>query len=164
MAKVEIYGEKLCNWAASHHVETQNALRKAAREVEGRARGNLATARATTGWHKLSGPDHLTRVTSGRDNVDHFVILEAPNPMAIEFGHFPSGAFDPEVYGKMTKAPHGLYILTAAAYLGKSTSVSSGSGRRYRDGDKSKSTYTKRSGMYRKNKPTKKAKRRGRRR
>lgn len=143
---VVIYSNTLCNWAASHHVETQTALRRLTREVEGRARGNLAAVRASTGWHKIHGPDHLTRVTAESGGVDHYVILEAPNPMAIEFGHAPSGVFA----GTPTRAPHGLYILTAAAGLGKSTAVSSG-GRK-------KGTYRKRDGMYRKQRKRKRRK------
>lgn len=142
---IVIYGEKICNYAASHHVETQNAIRAAVAIVERRAQNNLSSVRATTGWHKIHGPDHLTSIGSFMSTPDGWVYMQAPNPMAIEFGHAPSGVYA----GTPTKAPHGLYILTAAAGLGKSTAVSSG-GRK-------KGTYKKRDGIYRK---TRKRKRR----
>jgi hypothetical protein len=79
-----------------------------------RAKGNLEEARASTTHSKIIGPGHLTRVTKTDGEVDMFVNLEAPNALAIEFGHAPSGVFDPASYGSITKAPHGLYILTRA--------------------------------------------------
>lgn len=97
-------------------------VHKAARGVFGRAQARLGMVRATTTHTKISGPAHLTRVTLTEadgeyGDVDYQVNLEAPNPYAIEYGHGPSGAFAPDRYGEVTKAPHGLYILTGAAML-----------------------------------------------
>ena len=58
--------------------------------------------------------------------VDGFVEMKGTDPMAIEFGHFPSGYFAPEKYGKVTKPPHGLYILSRAAGIGGATGIASG--------------------------------------
>lgn len=143
---VVIYSNKLCNWAASHHVETQNAIRSTVRTVERRAEANLAAVRASTGWEKIHGPSHLTSIGSMMSTPDGWVYMQAPNPMAIEFGHAPSGVFA----GTATRAPHGLYILTSAAGLGRSTTVSSG-GRK-------KGIYKKRDGMYRKQRKRKRRK------
>lgn len=132
MAKV--YGRKLVNGAAAHHVETQTALRRLTREVEGKARANLAKARAS-GWTKIADPDGLTKIGSAQGEgkygaVDYVVYMEAykQGAMAIEFGHAPSGVFGPG--GQMshikTKAPHGLYILSRAAGLGMKMTISSG--------------------------------------
>jgi hypothetical protein len=131
---VRVYGRKLVNGAAARHVETQNRLRKEARQLEGRAKQNLARARASTRWTKIYGPAHLTRITTTSGvgeygHLDYLVHLEAPNPMAIEFGHGPSGVFGPtgELGHIETKAPMGLYILTRAAYGAGSNVVPSAS-------------------------------------
>jgi hypothetical protein len=114
MAK--LIGQKPMNIVVSHLDEVRDAVHDEARVVEGRARGYLEEARGSTRWHKIYGPDHLTRVTLTQGDTDSFVNLEAPNPMAIEFGHEPSGVFGPggELGHIKTRAPHGLYILTHA--------------------------------------------------
>lgn len=115
-----VYGKKLVNYAASHHVETRAAVRKEVNAGERRAKANLAEARSSTHWEKIYGPSHLTSVDSGMGAVDGWFSLVAPNAMAIEFGHAPSGVFGPggSLEHVDSKAPHGLYILTKAAYLG----------------------------------------------
>ena len=126
---VVIYGEKICNYAASHHVKTQRNIRQQTNALKFRASARLAGARASTDHEKIYGPSHLTKVSADHSEVDGYVYLTAPNAMAIEFGHFPSGYFAPEKFGRMTKAPHGLYILTGAAFIGGQTSISSGRSR-----------------------------------
>lgn len=123
MAKV--YGKKLVNGAAAHHGETQRALRRLTRDTEGRAKANLSEARGSTRWHKIFGPGHLTWIDSTQSSgkygdIDYLVTLHAPNAMAIEFGHDPSGVFGPDgMYGHLdTKAPDPLYILIRAALGG----------------------------------------------
>ncbi|ATN88093.1 hypothetical protein SEA_CINDARADIX_19 [Mycobacterium phage Cindaradix] len=103
------------NHIVAHLPETRAAVRRHAREVEGRARRNLAQARSSTTHSKIVGPGHLTKIGSLADDPDVLVYMEAPNPMAIEYGHGPSGYFDPDKYGEVTKAPSGLYILNRAA-------------------------------------------------
>lgn len=103
------------NHIVAHLAEMKAAIRREAREVEGRARRNLAEARASTTHSKIVGPGHLTKIGSAADDPDVLVYMDAPNPMAIEYGHGPSGYFDPDKYGKVTKAPAGLYILNRAA-------------------------------------------------
>lgn len=133
MAKV--YGRKLVNGAAARHRETQAALRKVTREVEARAKSNLAEARASTIWDKIADPARKTEIGSTRGDgkygaIDWAVYMDAykGGAMALEFGHAPSGVFgEGGLYGHLkTKAPHGLYILTRAAGLGGLTTVSSG--------------------------------------
>lgn len=117
---VHLIGQKAMNTVVSHHSETHAAIHKETGELETRAKANLDGARSSTRWHKIFGPGHLTDVTKSFGDVDGFVNLEAPNPMAIEFGHAPSGVFGPD--GSLghihTKAPDGLYILTRAAHGG----------------------------------------------
>jgi hypothetical protein len=133
MAKV--YGRKLVNGAAARHVETQNALRRETRQVEGKARSNLSAARSSTEWEKIADPGHLTSIGSAKGvgkygNVDYVVYMEAykQGAMALEFGHAPSGVFGPggSLSHVKTRAPSGLYILTRAAGLGAKMSMSSG--------------------------------------
>lgn len=117
---VKLIGQKAMNTVISHLEGVRSAVHDEAKAGGRRAEANLAAARASTHWHKIQGPDHLTRVTVDQGEVDSFFSLEAPNPEAIEFGHAPSGVFGPggEFGHLVTKAPHGLYILTHAAMLG----------------------------------------------
>jgi hypothetical protein len=114
-----LIGQKAMNQVVSHLGEVTAAVHKETAVVEGRADANLQEARGSTRWHKIHGPDGLTSVDSSYGDVDGFVNLNAPNPMAIEFGHSPSGVFGPD--GSLghieTKAPEGLYILNHAAGL-----------------------------------------------
>lgn len=132
MARIDYLDRpEVMNHKVAHHRETQAAVRAAALGLEIKARANLAAARAASTHQKIKGPDHLTRITMSRADgkygrIDFFVNMIAPNPMAIEYGHFPSGYFDPKKYGKVTKAPHGLYILSGAAGYGGQTTISSG--------------------------------------
>ena len=130
-----VYGRKLVNGAAAHHVDTQKSLRRLTREVEGKAKSNLAAARGSTEWHKIADPGHLTKVGSEHStgeygSIDYIVYLEAykQGALALEFGHAPSGVFGPggSLSHIKTRAPHGLYILTRAAGTGGLTSISSG--------------------------------------
>ena len=122
------------NGAAARHVDTQRALDRTANLVHSRAESNLAQARASTAHEKISGPRHVTTITKGKapgkyGNLDRMVAMEGTNPWAIEFGHGPSGFFAPGRYGKVTKAPQGLYILTRASFRA-STHVTPASGRK----------------------------------
>jgi hypothetical protein len=114
VAKVEIYLS--CNDTVLEQPAVAAGVRDGAKEVEHDAEVILETVRATTNWDKISGPDGLTYITSEKATdqpVDWFVSLWAPNPVAIEYGHQPSGWFA----GTDTKAPDGLYILHQAAGL-----------------------------------------------
>ncbi|QXN73859.1 hypothetical protein SEA_EAGLEPRIDE_21 [Mycobacterium phage Eaglepride] len=108
---------KVLNGIVARHVDVKAAIRKETKEVENRAEANLARARASTTHSKIIGPGHLTSIGSYQEEIDGIAHMDAPNPIAIEFGHGPSGYFDPDKYGKVTKAPAGLYILTRAAGL-----------------------------------------------
>lgn len=114
-----VYGQKLITSAVTRHREVRGEIRRVTNRVDHRASRNLAKARGSTRWYKIHGPAHLTQVGSFIDGSDGVIYLQAPNAMAIEFGHGPSGVFGPGgEYGHLeTKAPHGLYILTRAASL-----------------------------------------------
>jgi hypothetical protein len=122
MARVVMKGNRVCNFAASHHVDTQREMTRIAKRIEARASGNLARARAS-GHVKLDRTRaHMTEIDASRGvgkygYVDRLILMSGDNPMAIEFGHAPSGYFDPDKYGSVTKAPMGLYILSRAAWL-----------------------------------------------
>ncbi|QBJ00210.1 hypothetical protein SEA_PHARAOH_21 [Mycobacterium phage Pharaoh] len=114
------------NRVAAHHVDTIKAVRDAAKEGGRRSKARLDAARASSDHTKIYGPSHVTGVTVTHGDLDSFINLEGTDPMAIEFGHFPSGYFAPEKYGRITKAPTGLYIITIGSGAGGSMSISSG--------------------------------------
>lgn len=108
------------------HADVKRAIREETEKVYARAQGNLEEARASTKWRKIVGPGGLTEVLKDSEQVkastDGLVILEAEypaNPMAIEYGHQPSGVFGPggSLEHVESKAPEGLYILNRAAGL-----------------------------------------------
>jgi hypothetical protein len=112
MARVEIYSDKICNKAASHHVKSRAAVRRETGAIEKRAEKNLASARASSETSKYFGIDHQTKITSEQHHIDGYVSIEGPGAIAIEFGHKPSGVFK----GKNVKSSQGLYILSRAAF------------------------------------------------
>lgn len=108
-----LIGLRAMNLVVSHLDGVKQEVHSEAKKVGERASAALTEARATTEWHKIHGPDHLTRVVVEQGEVDSFVTLEAPNAMAIEFGHAPSGVFA----GTDTRPPRGLYILGKSSGL-----------------------------------------------
>ncbi|WP_074133131.1 DUF5403 family protein [Mycolicibacterium houstonense] len=116
------YGRSGLNKVIAHMPGVRDAIHDEAKQIGRRAESNLAQVRASTRWHKIYGPDHLTRITVTQGSVDAFANLEAPGPEAIEFGHAPSGVFE----GTDTRAPAGLYILTGAAGFARLAHSSSG--------------------------------------
>lgn len=110
----------IANEAAARHVDTKKAVRRENRMVNGRARSNLAAANASS---RITPEGYFpAEIESAEHDVDCYTILHAPNAMALEFGHSPSGVFDPERYGRLTKAPDPTYILTRAALGGHTIS------------------------------------------
>lgn len=102
----------IANEAAARHVETKRAVRQENRRVEGRARSNLAGANSTS---RITPKGYFpAEIDTAEHDVDCFTMLHAPNAMALEFGHDPSGFFA----GTDTKPPEPLYILIRAAYGG----------------------------------------------
>jgi hypothetical protein len=108
------------------HADVKRAVRAETEKVFARAEANLARERASTRWRKIFGPNGLTEVLKDFEDVkastDGLVILEAEypaNPMAIEYGHQPSGVFGPggSLEHVDSKAPEGTYILNRAAGL-----------------------------------------------
>lgn len=117
---VHLISSKAMNTVVSHLDGVRGRVHEEAKGIEEAAKAALEEARASTKWHKIVGPGHLTYVDSSQGEVDSFANLNAPNPMAIEFGHEPSGVFGPGgKYGSTkTKAPEGLYILHKASGFG----------------------------------------------
>lgn len=118
---VNLIGEHAMRSVVAHQGEVHDKLKETASEVEARANAGLAAARGTTSHRKIDqARAHETTIGTSEaeghyGSIDYEVYMEGDNPMAEEFGHAPSGYFDPEKYGKVTKAPHGLYILTRAS-------------------------------------------------
>lgn len=107
---------KNANRAAARHVDTRQAVRKERDGVTRRARTNLARANKTTRI-TLEGYFEAFISESERIEDDHehcYTTLNAPNAVALEFGHAPSGKFA----GTDTKSPDPTYILTRAAISG----------------------------------------------
>ena len=104
------------NSAAAHCNETRDAIRRENRMVMGRARENLAQANKT---RRITKAGYFPAEIEGAENdVDCYTILHAPNAMALEFGHAPSGFFE----GTNTKPPFPNYILIRAALGGHTIS------------------------------------------
>ncbi|BBX09496.1 DUF5403 family protein [Mycolicibacterium aichiense] len=102
----------IANEAAARHVDTKRGVRRVNRDVSGRARSFLAQANKTT---RVTPKGYFpAEIESTEHDVDCFTTLHAPNAMALEFGHDPSGWFA----GTDTKPPDPEYILTRAAYGG----------------------------------------------
>ena len=110
---VQLIGQKAMNRVVAHLGEVKDEVHDHAKQKGQSTEAELSAARASTRWHKIHGPDHLTKVSVTRGEVDSFVNLEAPNAMAIEYGHQPSGVFS----GTNTKSPDGLYILNRGTGL-----------------------------------------------
>lgn len=104
------------NRTAGRHVDTVKAIRHQNTKVEVRATVNLAaankTSRITPSGYFPASIETAYAVTEY--GYTGWTILHAPNAMALEFGHQPSGWFA----GTDTKPPDGEYILTDAAYGG----------------------------------------------
>jgi len=116
---VQLIDDYAMNLVVSHIDGVRESVSKEAEVIEGRAKGYLEEARATTHWHNIGDPastGHRAEVTLTHGDVDSFVNLEGPDAIAIEFGHEPSGVFGPggSLGHLVTRAPHGLYILTHA--------------------------------------------------
>lgn len=110
------YGKSLLDRIVAHIDGVRDSVKHEAEVVEGRAKGYLEAARAGTHWYNIDDPASTgsrAEVTITHGDVDSFVNLEGPNPMAIEFGHEPSGYFA----NTPTRPPHGHYILTHATGL-----------------------------------------------
>lgn len=114
---IEMRPRTYCHGVAARHVKVQRALTAAAKTIHSRAEARLASVRAT-GWKKVSGPEHVTTITTENatgkyGHLDRAVSMYGTNPMAIEFGHTRSGYFSDPKY----KSPDGEYILSGAAGL-----------------------------------------------
>ena len=104
------------NEAAARHVDTKKALRRENRMVEGRAKSNLA---ATDHTPRITPEGYFpAEIETAEQDVDMYTILHAPNAMALEFGHAPSGFFE----GTNTKPPDPEYILIRASMGGHTIS------------------------------------------
>lgn len=101
---------------AARHVKTRRKVRAERAGVTRRAIGNLEASNKS---RRITSKDYFPAFISESETIvrDHehcYTILHAPNPIALELGHNPSGIFG----GTNTKAPQGEYILTRAAIGG----------------------------------------------
>lgn len=109
------YGKREMHKLIAHKPGVGNALYEEAKERDRIASGLLAEERATTTHQRVTLKGYKpARISSQRSagGVDAEFSLHAPNALALEFGHDPSGVFA----GTDTKSPDGLFILTRAAY------------------------------------------------
>jgi hypothetical protein len=114
---VNLIGPVAMNTVISHHAVTQASIHEHTDEIEARAKGELARANSTT---RITPEGYFPAfIDSSYGDVDGFVNLNAPDAVALEFGHQPSGVFGPGGrYGHIkSKAPEGRYILSLAAGL-----------------------------------------------
>lgn len=108
--------------SAAKTAECRDAVRKERDKVSRRATSNLERAKKTSritdeGYF----PAKITEAEEVVDSHEHcFTILNAPNALALEFGHNPSGAFGPEgrFAGRQKRPTPGEYILIRAAIGG----------------------------------------------
>jgi hypothetical protein len=114
---------------AARHVKTRREVRKVRDGVTRRAQDNLLAANDTTRISKKGYfPATITEAEKIEDDHEKcYTILNAPNALALEFGHAPSGAFGPHTepdgepgrfYGRQTEDTPAEYILTRAAIGG----------------------------------------------
>ena len=123
MADVDIYLS--CNDTVMDLPGVRFAVKDEAEEIGRTADGIVSEVRATTPHYKIvpeTSPPHMTHVTvePALDRpIDWFGCLWALNPVALEYGHRPSGVFGPggRYSHVKTQAPEGLYILHRAAHL-----------------------------------------------
>lgn len=104
------------NRTAGRHVNTRKAVRGERDQVTRAARNNLAGHHENT---RITPEGYFPATItedeeSGKSGWSALTILNAPNALALEFGHAPSGYFA----GTKTKSPVATYILTRAAIRG----------------------------------------------
>ncbi len=107
-----VYGN--ANQAAAQHIDTKRALSYENAKVEVKARVNLAATNHTpriAGHNDPADAYFPAEIETAVGDVDYYTILHAPNAMALEFGHAPSGYFK----DIPSKPPAAEYILTKAA-------------------------------------------------
>lgn len=116
------------NRTAARHVDTRRGVRKVRDGITRRAKKNLEMANDTS---RITQKDYFPATIEEAEDIlnDHercYTILQAPNAVALEFGHRPSGAFGPmtdagvpgRYYGRQTKDTPPEHILTRAAIGG----------------------------------------------
>lgn len=100
--KVELIRQRDMSKHLAKDDKVQARLRAHAQKIAAKARGILAAHR-DTGSHSINYEGH----TSDKyGHIDHYVVMEGPAPISVEFGHRAEN-------GRWVM---GLYILTIAAY------------------------------------------------
>lgn len=107
------------NEVAARHVKSKAAVRTARDRVTLKARHNLEMANSST---RVTDKGYFpATITESDGDIDAYTHLNAPNAMALEFGHAQSGYFDPDgpyLPGNNSRPPAAEYILTRAALCG----------------------------------------------
>ena len=93
--------ERDLNKHLSQDDKVQKALRARAKKME-RVGKALLAAHRDTGAHSVKYEGHRSSVQFG--HIDHYVVLDGPAPISVEFGHRT----------KNGRWVHGLYIMTRA--------------------------------------------------
>lgn len=103
------------NGVAARHVDARRKVKDVRDGVTRRAKKNLAAANKTS---RITAEGYFPAEIEEVDGaVDFHTVLHAPNALALEFGHAPSGFFaDTD-----TKPPAAEYILTRAAIGGSAS-------------------------------------------
>ncbi|AEJ93319.1 tail completion or Neck1 protein [Mycobacterium phage Zaka] len=106
------------NSVAARHKDARAKVKEVRDGVTRRAKRNLEAANKTS---RITDEDYFPATITEQDGeVDMHTILNAPNALALEFGHQPSGAFGPSgrFAGRQKKPTPAQYILTKAAIGG----------------------------------------------
>lgn len=101
MNKVDLIPQKDMSKHLAKDDKVQKALRARAKKMANVGRALLAAHRKT-GAHDVKYEGHRSSVAFG--HIDHYVVLDGPAPISVEFGH----------HTKNGKWVQGLYILTRA--------------------------------------------------
>lgn len=99
--KVEIISSKKISKHLVKDPKVQDAVRDQAKKIARIAEGFLAVHR-DTGAHSVKYEGHVSSVKYG--HIDHYVIMDGPAPISVEFGH----------HTKNGRWVSGLYIMTRA--------------------------------------------------
>ena len=103
------------NKVAARAAETRRTVKRVRDDVTDRAKRNLAAQNETS---RITMEGYFPATIEDVDGATDFhTVLQAPNAMALEFGHAPSGFFA----GTNTKPPEATYILTKAAIGGSAS-------------------------------------------
>lgn len=101
--KVQLIPNRDMNKQLAKLGPVQDALKSHAESIANKARMLLAQHRKT-GAHHINYEGHRSSAPFG--HIDHYVVMDGPAPISVEYGH----------HTKHGKWVHGLYIMTRAMF------------------------------------------------